>query len=93
MNKEKLEHVAEICRIKISEEEMSKAHDNISEIMDFIKKIDSLDVGDTLPMIAVHDFEHVFRKDDVEESLPVSMVLENTEEQKFGYFSMIRVVE
>ena len=86
ISKEEVEHLAWLARIELSEEEKDLFTKQINEILDYFKKIDTVDTKDVTPKYHVLDLVNVYREDKVLPSLPTKEVLKNApkKEKKYG---------
>lgn len=68
MKIEDIEHLAELARIKLTDEEKKKFADEADAILDFVSKLKELDLDDVEPMNSVTGAENIMRDDVVEAS-------------------------
>ncbi|MDO8740695.1 MAG: Asp-tRNA(Asn)/Glu-tRNA(Gln) amidotransferase subunit GatC [Candidatus Woesearchaeota archaeon] len=92
VDKELIEHVAELARLKLTNEEIDKFLPQLKEILDAFSKLDEIDVTDTKPSFQPIDLKNVMREDKVEKCLTQEEALSLTEHKKDGYFKGPRAV-
>jgi aspartyl-tRNA(Asn)/glutamyl-tRNA(Gln) amidotransferase subunit C len=86
-----VEHIAELAKIELTEEERELFRDQLARILEYFRKIDELDLRDIEPTTHVLDVSNVFRDDKPRESLPPGEVLKNAPEREGRYFKAPRV--
>jgi aspartyl-tRNA(Asn)/glutamyl-tRNA(Gln) amidotransferase subunit C len=91
LTKKEVEHIAELAKIRLTEEEKELFRGQLDRILEYFKKIDELDLEGVEPTTHVLDLSNVFRDDVVRESLPPEEVLANAPEKEERYFKAPRV--
>jgi aspartyl-tRNA(Asn)/glutamyl-tRNA(Gln) amidotransferase subunit C len=79
---EDVEHVAELARVRLTDDEADGFVEEFNDILDYFETLD--DVPEDVE--AQDEFENVMRKDEPEPSLPQGEALRNAEETEDGYF-------
>lgn len=93
ITKDDVLHIANIAMLKFPEEEIDVFTEKFAQVISFVDKIKEVDTDNVEPTFQVND-EAGFLKDyEGSETLSREEVLQNTEEQQYGYFKIIRVVE
>ncbi len=86
-------YVAQLCRLELTAEETAQFQAQLSSVIDYMKKIDQLDLsGIEATAHAVPTFD-VYREDVPSPSLPVEEVLRNAPQMNQNQFSVTKVVE
>lgn len=93
INIETVEHVANLARLYLSEEEKAEMTNTLSSILDYMDKLNELDTTDVPPTAHIIPLKNVFREDVVKESLPREEVLKNAPEKERGFFKVPRIIE
>lgn len=88
-----IKHIADIAQIDFSEEELKGFEKDFSETMELIDKIRDIDTEGVDITFHVNDTENNLRKDIVGDSLTQEEATENTVDEKYGYFKIVRFVE
>jgi len=91
LTREEVEHLAELAKVNLSEEEKELFRAQLERILEYFKKIDQLDLGGVEPTTHVMDVSNVFREDVAKESLPPQDVLANAPQKEGRYFKAPRV--
>ena len=64
LNKKEIEHIAKLARLGLSEREKGKYSKELSGILDYIKKLNEIEVKNVEPKAQVAGLSNVFRNDD-----------------------------
>lgn len=64
VTKTELEHIAKLARISLTDAEKNKMAHDMSSILDYIDKLNKLDIKNVEPMASITGLENVFRKDE-----------------------------
>ena len=86
ISKEQIEHIAKLANLTLSAEELEKFSGQLSETIDYIKKLNVLDTSIVLPTAQTTGLKNVFREDKVQPSLPQRNVLSNAKKTYKGFF-------
>jgi aspartyl-tRNA(Asn)/glutamyl-tRNA(Gln) amidotransferase subunit C len=92
IDKQLIEHVAEVARLNLTEEEIKKFLPQLKEILEAFSKIDKADTKDVKPSFQPVELRNVMRNDNKEECLTQEEALSNTQYKKDGYFKGPRAV-
>ena len=87
-----LEHVAEVARIKLSEEEIKKFLPQLKEALEFFEKLKEINTDNIQPSFQPVKLRNAMRDDKEEKCLPQDEALSLTEHKKDGYFKGPRAV-
>ncbi|HIE35826.1 MAG TPA: Asp-tRNA(Asn)/Glu-tRNA(Gln) amidotransferase subunit GatC [Candidatus Omnitrophica bacterium] len=93
VDKKIVEYVAQLARVKISEEEKEKLTSQLSRILDYIDKLKELDVESVSPLRGPHLEKIVLRKDQVKPFSFQKEILNNVPSQEDGFFKISKVIE
>ena len=92
VSRDDVQHVAQLARLDFSEDEEAKMAEELSQILDYVDKLDELDTSGVPPMSHVLDVTNVFRPDEVEERIDRAEALEPAPEADDEYFRVPKVV-
>ena len=87
-----LEHVAEVARIKLSEEEIKKFLPQLKEALEFFSKLKEINTYKVKPSFQPVELKNAMREDKEKECLSQEDALSLTEHKKDGYFKGPRAV-
>ena len=83
---EMLEHVAHLARLNLEEDEKEELAKNLKDIIAFAGQLSEVEGKDTDPLADDIPHGNVFRKDEIEPSLPLEEVLKNAAEKRGDCF-------
>ena len=93
LSREDVLHLATLCRLGLSEEEIERFQEQLSHILENFEVMQQLDTSDVPPTAYPIPLENVLREDKVAPSLPQSDILANAPHQEEGYFSVKAILE
>lgn len=85
VDKELIEHIAQLARLKLTEAEIKKFQPQLKEILQLFSKLDEVKT-DNKPSFQPVELKNVMREDKEEECIEQKKALELTEHKKDGYF-------
>ena len=88
-----VEHVAKLARLQLSEAELAAYGKQLGAILDYIAKLEGLDVSGTEPLAHAAESADVMRDDAPRASLPRDAALQNAPERTPDFFVVPKVVE
>lgn len=86
IDKELIEHVAEVARLKLTDNEIEKFSKEIKEVIDVFSSIEKVDTNDIDVSLQPVELKNNLREDKEEKSFTQKEVLSLTEHIKEGYF-------
>ena len=86
INKELIEHVAKISRLKLTEKEKVQFSKELKEVLEAFSKIDNVDTKGIDASLQPVELKNALREDKEESCLKQEDVLSLTEHKKDGYF-------
>ena len=89
---EQVAHVAKLARLALSDEQQRKFTPQLESILEYVAKIDEVDVAGVEPMAHVLPLRNVLREDVVEPALSVEQVLQNAPESDGPFFKVPKVI-
>jgi aspartyl-tRNA(Asn)/glutamyl-tRNA(Gln) amidotransferase subunit C len=90
---EEVRHVAQLARLRLSDDELDQMRTDLSRILDYIDMLKEVDVANVAPTSQVTELFNVMREDEVRPSLPAEDVLANAPEQQDGMFRIKAIFE
>lgn len=92
ISRDDVRHVAELARLDFSDDEEQRMAEEMSQILDYVEKLDELDTSGVPPMSHVLDVSNVFRDDEIESRIDREQALEPASETDDGYFQVPQVI-
>jgi aspartyl-tRNA(Asn)/glutamyl-tRNA(Gln) amidotransferase subunit C len=93
LSREEVEHVARLARLAVTESEIEVFQKQLSDILNYIGKLNELETGDVEPTSHVLDIRNVFREDEVRPGLTTEQALSGAPEPSDGYFRVPKIIE
>jgi aspartyl-tRNA(Asn)/glutamyl-tRNA(Gln) amidotransferase subunit C len=93
LSREEVRHVAQLARLDFSAEEEKQMAEEMSQILDYVEKLDELDTSGVPPMSHVLDVTNVFRDDKIESRIDRDQALESAPETDDAYFQVPQVID
>lgn len=90
---EDVRYIAELARLRFSEDEEERLAHEMSVILDYMEKLGELDTTGVPPMAHVLDLENVFREDRAEARISREEALQNAPDADGTYFRVPKVIE
>ena len=87
-----LEHVAELARVKLNDEEIKKFLPQLKEILEFFSQLKDINTDNVKPSFQPVELKNIMREDKEEQCLSQDDALSLTEHKKDGYFKGPRAV-
>jgi aspartyl-tRNA(Asn)/glutamyl-tRNA(Gln) amidotransferase subunit C len=93
VDKETVKYIANLSKLKVSEDEIDKYSRDLSQVVQFAEVLEEVDISGTEPTAHVLNIFNVFRKDIVEPSYDRDLLLANAPSKEAGCYSVPKVVE
>lgn len=93
INKEEVEHVALLARLKFSESEKDRFTSQLNSILEYMEKLRELDTKSIEPTFHALARTNVFREDYVQASHPQNLSLSNAPDGDRGFFRVPKIIE
>ncbi len=93
ITKETVEYVAHLARIELESKELEKLSRQLQGILEFIDKLNEVNIKDILPMSHTLPINNVLRDDSPRESLPAEKALLNAPAKEGSFFMVPKVIE
>ena len=88
-----LEHVANLARIELSDEERARFASQLSDVLAYIAQLSEVDVSGVEPTAHAFPVVNVWAADEAQPGLPVEEALRNAPEKRDNMFVVPKVVE
>ena len=94
LSKEEVQHIADLARISVSEDEIEKYQKDLSGILDYFVELQNLDTENIEPIGHITGMENVLRSDRFEDfgSIGKEAILANAPERKDGSIKVKNVL-
>ncbi len=88
-----IEKVASLSRIELTIEEKSTFRKQLTDILDYMEKLNELNTDDVQPMAYATSLKNVFREDELESSFARQEILKLSPSNINGFFKVPKVIE
>jgi aspartyl-tRNA(Asn)/glutamyl-tRNA(Gln) amidotransferase subunit C len=93
LSREDVLHISALCRMKLSEEEVERFRNQLSNILDNFEILQQVDTTDIPPTAYLIPLSNVARDDEIAPSYSQSDILANAPRQEDGQFRVRAVLE
>ena len=93
LTREEVEHIAELAKLKLSEEEVVTFSRQLSSMLEHFQALQALDTSGIPPTAQVITLRSVMREDEITPSLAPEQVLANAPQAKDGHFKVLAILE
>lgn len=93
ISRDELKHIALLSRLELTDDEADLYTQHIGEILDYVEKLNELDVTDVEPTCHAVPMQNIMRDDVVKPGLDIEESLKNAAEKEDRYFRVPRVTE
>jgi len=90
---EQIRHVAALARLRFSEGELEAFRSQFERIVEYVEKIDELDLDGVEPTSHAMERSNVLREDETAPSLTRELALANAPREKNGFVVVPKVIE
>lgn len=93
LDRETVEHIAELAKLKLTEDEINLYAEQLSAILDYAESLQEIDTSAIPPTASVLPLRNVMRPDEAQPSLPRAEALANTADQADGQFRVDAILD
>ena len=90
---EEVTHIAELARLQLTEQELARYAEQLSDILDYAARLQSVDTSGISPTDRVINTGNVLRKDESRRGLSHKELLANAPETEKGQFKVPPILE
>jgi aspartyl-tRNA(Asn)/glutamyl-tRNA(Gln) amidotransferase subunit C len=92
ISEDQVRHVARLSRLELTDEQVGHFTTQLSAILDYVSKLEELDVDDVEPMAHALDVTNVLRPDEVIPPMPLDEALANAPDKSPPFFKVPKVL-
>jgi len=93
IDKETVEKVANLAKLELDEAEKEVLIKDMSEILDFMAKLNEIDTTGIEPLVYMTDEVNVYREDVIKQDITTDEGLKNAPKHTDEYFLVAKVIE
>lgn len=86
-------HIAKLANLPLSETESGKFEKQLSDVLEYVKKLEGLDTSGVEPTSQVTGLENILREDAVTNSLSQEQALSGTGNKHNGFFAVKGILD
>ena len=91
--KEDIKKIANLAFIKIDDSEIEGIEQKFNQVLNYVSKIEELDLEGIEPMTHVNEDYNIWREDVEKESLDIELALKNAPKRNEQFFKVPKVLE
>ncbi|NCS89368.1 MAG: asparaginyl/glutamyl-tRNA amidotransferase subunit C [Ignavibacteria bacterium CG2_30_36_16] len=92
VTKKEVEHIAELARLKFSDEELESYTEELNQILAYVEKLNELDTENVEPLSYPIENENTLRKDETKECVTQKEALKNAPRADDKFFKVPKVI-
>jgi len=92
VTKKDVEKIAELARLKFTEEELENFTPQMNEILSYMDKLNELDTNDVKPLSHPVEQTNIFREDEMKPSVTTEEALKNAPSKDEHHFKVPKVI-
>lgn len=92
VTKKDVEYIAELAKLKFSEEELNDLTVDMNKILTYMEKLNEVDTTDVEPLSHPFENENVFREDELKPSISREEALKNAPVKDEEFFKVPKVI-
>ncbi len=92
ISKDEVKHIADLARLKLDQEEVNLLSEQLSDILDYIDKLNELDTEDVVPTAYTIPMNNVLREDEAKPSIARNKALSNAPQKDEGQFKVPKII-
>lgn len=93
LSKEEVLHVANLARLSVKPSELEEVSVTLSRVLEYIDLLNELDTQNVVPTSQVVSQDTVWRADQIESSLPISLAIQNGPEVDSDMFVVPKILD
>jgi aspartyl-tRNA(Asn)/glutamyl-tRNA(Gln) amidotransferase subunit C len=93
LTRQEVDHIAELARLELSEEELNRFREQLSAILDYAARLQDLDTSGIPPTSSVLPARSVLREDESRPGLSLQELLMNAPDSQNNQFRVPPVLE
>jgi aspartyl-tRNA(Asn)/glutamyl-tRNA(Gln) amidotransferase subunit C len=93
LTKDQVLHIAKLANLTLTQKEVKKFQQDLTDILDYISVLDELDTKNVKPTSQVMGLKNVFRQDKKGRPLTQKKALANAKNTYKGYFKVANILK
>ena len=92
VTRKEIEHIAELARLQLKENELEEYTLQLNKILDYVEKLNELDTKNVKQLSHPVEGENVFREDELKPSVDREEALKNAPSKNDEFFKVPKVI-
>ena len=92
LTEEQVRQVAQLARLKVSDDEVHSFTRHLGAILDYVAQLDELDTSDVEPLAHCLPVQNAFRADEIKDTLSNDAALQNAPQRDGEFFAVPKVL-
>lgn len=88
-----IDHIIMLARLELTKKEKELFSKQLSNIIEYMNKLNELDTTDVIPTAHVIPMKNVFREDKLKPSLPKDKALQNAPNKTEDFYRVPKIIE
>lgn len=93
LSREEVQHIAKLARVGLSEEDVARFQEHLSEILDYFQRLQQVDTEGVPPTSHPLALQNVFREDEAKPSFDKEEILANAPQREEDFFRVRAVLD
>jgi aspartyl-tRNA(Asn)/glutamyl-tRNA(Gln) amidotransferase subunit C len=93
VSKEDVEHIAKLAKLKFDDKQKEKLQGELNKVLEYIDKLNELDLSNVEPLESINDAENVFREDEAKPGVTKEEALKNAPDKTDNFFKVPKVLD
>lgn len=89
---EEVKHIANLAKLSFSESQLLKLQKDLNKILDYIDKLNELDLSNVEPLENINETENILREDKETKWLSTEEALQNSPQRTSNFFKVPKVI-
>ena len=90
---DEIKKLARLSKLAISEDEIHKYSEDLSQILNYVSQLETVDTNNVEPLLNILDYKDEFKSDEPEPSVSQKIALKNSKESNNGFFQVPKVIK
>lgn len=90
---EDVNKISKLAKLKFSEDEKKKLQNDMNRILDYMDKLNELDLSNVEPLENINETENIFRDDEKKETISREEALKNAPSKTDKFFKVPKVIK
>ncbi|MGB9695758.1 MAG: Asp-tRNA(Asn)/Glu-tRNA(Gln) amidotransferase subunit GatC [Ignavibacteria bacterium] len=90
---EEVKHIANLAKLNFNENQLTKLQKDLNKVLDYIDKLNELDLSGVEPLENINETENIFKKDKEIKWLSTEEALRNAPQRTSNFFKVPKVID